>query len=233
MLRLLATVVFLGSDIALVHAEGRQKLRTYRDESYGFQVEFGNPVQTTFLKVDLFAVEVTVAGAACTECCNKERYNPAASKLNKDSCGGKVVHDDGTSQALCKDQVGNDVFYLRDYLFSEVVSATKTSAFVDDRWDGRFGLSNLPLTASSLGFYMKRTCSNDFADDAGAFYLDTKFADTTDCGALGAELPLTKQTDGYLWTTSLSKVQVDSDVVPGGTWSASFTTASPYITVPK
>ncbi|KAH7712006.1 proteinase A [Aphelenchoides avenae] len=182
---LLASVPHHGVD-----AVTQVSLRSYQDDAYGIEVDIGTPIQSLHLGVDLYGTGVAVAGAACVQCCYKDQtYDPTKSTSNTKNCSAPLDKGDGTAQATCHDILSALDFRNPDYVFSEVTTATHGSAFVQNVWDGTFGLNQASLIEQPFGFFMKRTCTNATVDNAGT--ITHGGIDEQNCNAAGASIPLT------------------------------------------
>lgn len=150
---------------------------------------------------------------------------------------------------------------LKNFPFVEVSSARSSSHFVNDPWDGVFGLQStyahfIRRGIRKPGLYLRRTCSTGFAGDAGTITVNG--LDSKNCGHAGTPLELryencvrTVHVTGLFTLYDNSRVfrrfesvanppsmqvasaQVDSIEIEGGPWRAFVTLNVPEILVPQ
>ncbi|KAH7703196.1 Peptidase A1 [Aphelenchoides avenae] len=239
-------------------------LTTYRDESYGVKVGLGTPPQALSLRLDLAvdfdaSIQIEVAGTECISCCRKSRYSSASSTTSK--CGQPYDGNYWLNFTNCEDTVSALGMSLKNFPFVEVSSARSSSHFVNDPWDGVFGLQStyahfIRRGIRKPGLYLRRTCSTGFAGDAGTITVNG--LDSKNCGHAGTPLELryencvrTVHVTGLFTLYDNSRVfrrfesvanppsmqvasaQVDSIEIEGGPWRAFVTLNVPEILVPQ
>ncbi|KAH7704573.1 hypothetical protein AAVH_28238 [Aphelenchoides avenae] len=211
-------------------------LRSYRDETYAVKAVLGTPGQQLYLSVDAFGSGVVVSGVDCWQCCDKAQYDASLSTTkDKGTCKALPDAPDGTKIDACSDVLQSPVTAAATVPFTEVVSSPSNGLFVSLPSDGVWGLSS-----SKFGYYFARTCSNDAAKGGtitvGAF-------DTANCDATKplTTLNLNQDPTTKILSAQLDKYQVGTVAgteVPSPTgaaaqWRATFTNASPNVTIPQ